>query len=56
MQRLIQVTPTARVSVATPIFVSPEHRDKFANALQQAGPAPAAVWVQKMGSEIRVPA
>jgi adenylate cyclase len=37
MQRLLQIMPTIRVAAATPIFLSQERRDSYANALRQAG-------------------
>lgn len=37
MQQLLQLAPNARISTTMPIFVSPERREIFANALRQAG-------------------
>jgi adenylate cyclase len=37
VQRLLKLTPGARISTNTPIQVSPEHRALFADALRKAG-------------------
>jgi len=37
MHHLLRAAPNARISTTTPIFVSPERREMFANALRQAG-------------------
>jgi adenylate cyclase len=37
MQRLLLATPSARISISTPLFLSPERRARFADALRKAG-------------------
>ena len=37
MQRLLQLTPGARIATGTPIYLSPERRALFADALRRAG-------------------
>ena len=37
MQRLLQIAPSARISTSIPLFLSPERRVRFADALRKAG-------------------